>query len=89
MVTNSKSSYEQKLSQILRDYDRLIVIARNGYVSADEKQIVKVESFEELLDARETLQKPIIYYKVNDVKSEFMVEDDDKLYKFVLKEADL
>ena len=89
MVTNSKSSYEQKLSQILRDYDRLIVIARNGYVSADEKQIVKVESFEELLDAREALQKPIIYYKVNDVKSEFMVEDDDKLYKFVLKEADL
>lgn len=89
MVTNSKSLYEQKLSQILRDYDRLIVIARNGYVSADEKQIVKVESFEELLDAREALQKPIIYYKVNDVKSEFMVEDEDKLYKFILKEADL
>ena len=89
LVTNSKSKYEQKLAQILRDYDRLIVIARNGYESADKKTVIKVDSFEELLDAREALQKPIIFSKVNDVKSEFMVEDDDKLFKYILKEADL
>ena len=26
---------------------------------------------------------------INNVKSEFFVEDEDKLYKYVLKEADL
>ena len=89
LVVNSKSKYEQRLNQILREYDRLIVIARNGYESTEEKKVIKVDSFEELLDAREALQKPIIYSKINDVKSEFIVEDDDKLFIYILKEADL
>ncbi len=88
-VTMNHNKYQQKLSQILRDYDRIIVIARNGYESNVERQVVKVESFEELLDAQETLQKPIIYSRVNDVKSEFIVEDEATLYKYVLKESNL
>lgn len=88
-VTMNHNKYQQKLSQILRDYDRIIVIARNGYESNVERQVVKVESFEELLDAQETLQKPIIYSRVNDVKSEFIVEDEMTLYKYVLKESNL
>ncbi len=88
-VVNSKSKYEKRLNEILSEYDRLIVIARDGYSSLEEKQVVKVDSIEELLDARETLQKPIIYSRINDVKSEFLVEDEDKLFKYVLKESDL
>ena len=88
-VTTNHNKYQQKLSQILRDYDRIIVIARNGYESNVERQVVKVESFEELLDAQETLQKPIIYSRINDVKSEFIVEDEETLYKYVLKESNL
>ena len=87
-VTYSKNSYQQKLTQILRDYDRIIVIARDGYESNVEKDIVKVITFDELLDIKASLNKPIIYSKVNDIKSEFIVEDEDKLYKFVLKEFD-
>ena len=86
-VTTNHNKYQQKLSQILRDYDRIIVIARNGYESNVERQVVKLESFEELLDAQETLQKPIIYSRINDVKSEFIVEDEDTLYRYVLKES--
>lgn len=87
-VTYSKNNYQQKLSQILRDYDRIIVIARDGYESNVEKEVVKVNSFDELLDIKDNLNKPIIFSKVNDIKSEFIVEDEDKLYKFVLKEFD-
>lgn len=84
-----KSAYEIKLHEILNEYDRLIVVARDGYESDTIMKIVKVGSFEELLDARNILNKPIIYSKINNVKSEFIVEDDNKIYKYVMKEADI
>jgi len=88
-VTSKRNKYQNMLNQILTEYDSMIVIARNGYVSAVEKQVIKVDSFKELLDAKENLGKPIIYSKINNVKSEFIVEDIEVLYKFILKEADL
>ena len=88
-VTAKRNKYQVKLSQILREYDRIIVVAKDGYESNVEKKVVKVVSFYELLDARDMLEKPIIYSRVNDVKSEFIVEDDDKLFKYVLKDSDL
>ena len=83
-----KNKYQTELLNILRDFDREIVIARNGYESNIIKNVVKVDSFKELLDAKENLGKPIIYSKVNSVKSEFIVEDECTLYKFIMKEAD-
>jgi len=88
-VTGNKNKYQAKIQDILREHDRIIVIARDGYESNIERTIIKVESFEELLAAHETLKKPIIFSKVNDVKCEFIVEDNKTLYKYVLKEADL
>ena len=90
LVANSKKSiYDTTLMKILNEYDRFIVIARDGYASNEVKPIIKVESFHELLDAREILQKPIIFSRINNIKSEFIVEDEEHLYKYVLKEADL
>ncbi|MBQ3308146.1 MAG: hypothetical protein IJG68_08170 [Bacilli bacterium] len=86
---NKQSKYEKRLNEILTDYDRIIVEARGGYTSNTTKEVVKVTKFEELLDAREMLKKPIIFSKVNNIKSEFIVEDDNKLYKYVLKEVDI
>ena len=88
-VSVEHSIYREKLLKILREYDRIIVIARGGYESNLEREVVKVDSFDELLEVKKSLQKPIIYSKVNDVKSEFIVEDEDKLYKYTLKEADV
>ena len=87
-VTTKRNEYQTKLAYILREYDRLIVIARNGFVTTREKSITKVENFDELMDARNTLNKPIIYCKINDIKSEFIVEDDERIYKYVMKESD-
>lgn len=87
-ITATSSLYEKKLQRILREYDRLIVIARGDYTIDDSKKLIKVTSFLELLDARNTLEKPIVYVRVNNVKSEFFVEDSEAIYKFTLKEAD-
>ena len=88
-ATSNKNKYQARLHEILRMYDRSIVIARDGYESNKKRDVIKVDSFEELLAAHETLKKPIIFSKVNDVKCEFIVEDNKTLYKYVLKDADL
>ena len=88
-ATANTNSYQRKLQRILKDYDKVIVTSRDGYKIDDDKNIVKVTSFFELLDARDTLEKPIVYVRVNNVKSEFYVEDLNTIYKYTMKEADL
>ena len=88
-VTNNRTKYQQRLMQILRDYDRIIVIARDGYETNKNREVVKLDDFDKLLDVKDNLNKPIIFSKVNDVKCEFIVEDEDKLYKYVLKDDDV
>ena len=87
-VINHKNKFETAVRNILREYDRIIVVARGGYETNVEKRIIKVLDFDELLDARSALNKPIIYSKINNVKCEFIVEDEKILYKYVMKEAD-
>ena len=83
-----KSKYEVELYKILKEYDNFIVTTKDGFKVDENKTILKVSSFKELLDARNTLNKPIIYTKINNIKSEFVVEDDSVIYRYVMKEAD-
>lgn len=87
-VVNNKSAFQKYLNQILRENDGLIVSAKDGYDIPNNKKKVKVMSFRELVDARNALSKPIVYVKINDVKSEFYVEDVEIVYYYVVKEAD-
>lgn len=87
-VTNNKSDYELAVDDLLKEYDEFIVIARDGYESNEDKEIIKIETFKELLDIKNMLNKPIVFYTVNDVKCEFIVEDEKVLYKYIIKEAD-
>lgn len=83
-----KNNYELSLNKILSEYDKYIVNTISSYEYDAEKSIVKVENIKELVDAANVLSKPIIYNKINNVKSEFIVEDTDKIYRFVLKDMD-
>ena len=87
-VTNNKSDYEEALDDILKEYNNIIVVAQDGYESILEKEIIKIGEFEELVRVRDRIGKPIIFSKVNNVKSEFIVEDENVIYKYVIKEAD-
>lgn len=82
------SSYHRKLKSILNTYDRVIVTLNDKNTILNSKDVYHVKTFLELLDVRDTIDKPILYYKVNDIKSEFYVQDSDKTYKFTMKESD-
>jgi lipopolysaccharide/colanic/teichoic acid biosynthesis glycosyltransferase len=88
LANGNKSKYEVELKKILKEYDDYIVLTKEGLEIDENKTILKVSSFKELLDARNTLNKPIIYTKINNVKSEFVVEDESVIYKYIMKEAD-
>ena len=84
-----KDKYHATLDKIFKKYEKDIVISKDGYVEDSAKKIIKLNDFEELVRVHETINKPIVYSKVNDVKSDFIVEDESSIYKYVLKEADL
>lgn len=77
-------SYNRDLKHILRTYDNAIVIVKNapdmeGLVS------VEVDSFVELLDAKENLNQPIVCYKNDEKKtSVFMCASDKNVFYYVL-----
>ena len=83
-----KDRYTKEIKKILRTYDDDIVVARNGFVSLENKRVVKVSDFKELLDAKNILKKPIVYVKINDIKSKFIVEDVECIYEYTVKDLD-
>lgn len=85
---NYDTKYQKQLKHILKEYDRMIVTSRDGYSLNDNIRVIRVTSFTELKDARDVLERPIVYVRVNNVKSEFYVEDGDKVYLYIMKEAD-
>lgn len=86
--SKNNSAYKKKLKEILSTYDRVIITGKDNNLVAKKENIYEVKSFFELLDVRDTIDKPILYYKINDIKSEFYVQDVDTTYKFTLKESD-
>ena len=87
-VTTYRSAYQRKVEELLSEYDSLIVEAEDSYEPNADKELIKVDTFEDLLKIKDEVDKPIIFSRVNDVKSEFIVEDEEKTYKYVLKETD-
>ena len=83
-----KDIYKSKVNKLLRDYDRIIV---NGKISIDESQYsnkIYPESFEEMVDAAQTLEVPIYYYEaIKNEKCFFIIVKDNTLYKYRLTRA--
>lgn len=84
-----KSKYDIELARILKTYDKNIVNATSDFKYDENKEVIKVESIKELVDASNVINKPIVYNKINNIKSDFILEDDNKIYKYTLKEADI
>ena len=87
-TSRKKTLYEIKLNKILKEYDRVIITSRKKV--KETGNIVDVNSFEELLDARDNLEKPIIFNEIHKgQKSVFIVNSEKESYRYVLKQADL
>lgn len=87
-TSRKKSNYENVLSRILREYDRVIVNAKKVPVITGD--VIDVNSFNELLDVRDNIEKPIIFYELHKgQKSVFIVNSDTNVYRYILKQSDL
>ena len=87
-ITVSKSNYTKKLEKIMREYNQIIVETKSSPI-IDESKVFEIDSFEELLDVRETVIKPILYIRVNNQKTYFIISNGEEVYRFVLKAVDL
>ncbi|MDR2063609.1 MAG: DUF5305 domain-containing protein [Candidatus Nomurabacteria bacterium] len=77
------SWYEKKLRAILREYNQLIVEVEN-LPKLPKSQTIEVASFEELLDAHDTILRPILHLQTDEDNSLFVIEDGEMAYVYAL-----
>ncbi|MBR6690953.1 MAG: hypothetical protein IKL65_06430 [Bacilli bacterium] len=89
MLVPKDSKYDKYIKKILNEYDRLIVETPTEPRLAN-KEIIKIKRFEELLDARDNLKRPIMYHSiVSHQKCYFYIESENIIYLLTIKATDL
>lgn len=89
LLKTRKNAYDKYLSKILKEYDRLIV-ETSSFPNIQEYHLLKIKSFNELLDVHDNLNLPIMHYHIaKHQKSAFYILQDKNLYLFTLKAIDL
>ena len=89
LLKTNKSNYDKYIERILNEYDRFIVETKTG-PNLKDSNIVKISNFEELLDLRENIKLPIMYYIItNHTKSYFYIKHNNDLYLLTIKAIDL
>lgn len=88
MNKKGDSQYEVEVNRILSEYDRIIVEATESSINFEGKNIIEASSFLELVDVRDTVEKPIIHIKKNEKECEFLVQDESTVYRYVMNEKD-
>ncbi len=82
------NSYDKILRKILRQYDRLIVNV-NTPPSFEKEDAIEVDSFNELLDAKDNLHNAILYYEViPHRKCYFYINNDNNYIVYTLNNND-
>lgn len=87
-TSKNKSKYDQKVSKILREFDRAITEAKGAFVKTDDANYVEVKSFMELLDVHDNVNEPIIYYKNSEDLSVFVVKNVHDIYYTVIRRSE-
>ena len=85
-INRGKSRYEQRISKILREFDRAITEAKGRFIRNENENYIEVNDFMELLDVHDNLNEPIIYYKnSSNTKSIFVVRNGTDIYYSIIK----
>ncbi len=88
-IMKSETKYDKFVKKMLKEYDRLIVETKT-YVDLSTYNIIEVKSFTELLDVRDNLKAPILYYNITKhLKGVFYIKNDNDIYLLTIKEIDL
>ncbi len=85
-----RSKYDKYVNRLLREYDRLIVETATAPNHINNKDVVEILKFQELLDVRDNLKLPIKYYIVKDHKEcYFYINHEEELYIFKVSANEL
>lgn len=89
MLGVKKTNYDKFIKKILSTYDRLIV-ETTTMPDFNGKDIIKVSKFEELLDVRDNLKLPVMYYIIKKhEKCYFYIRQGKIVYLYTVKDIDL
>ena len=90
IINSRKTLYQKKRDKILKEYDRVISNTKDDVDIKRDAIITEISSFEELLDMRDNLNLPILYYEhIKDEESYFVVKNYKDVYLYILSERDL
>ena len=78
-----KQVYESKVRELLNTYDS-ILLKCGSVPNIDGRNVIKVESMDDLIDAQFEIRKPICYLKQSESCS-FMLLDEKEVYVYVEK----
>ena len=88
-MNRKNSLYNKAIKRINKEYDQIIVTL-NKMPNLENYQIIEVSTFEELLDAKQNLDKPILHIEIHrNQKSYYMIISGNEVYRYTLKEVDL
>ena len=89
LIKEKKNNYDKFIEKILREYDRLIV-ETSTLPKFKNYFLTKVNSFGELIDVRDNLRLPIMYYEVaKHQKCHLYIIDNKNLYLLTVKAVDM
>ena len=87
--TKTISKYDKFINKILKEYDRLIV-ETSTFPDEKDYNVLLINSFNELVDVRDNLRSPIMFYTVKDHKtSKFYILNDNNLYLYTVNSKDI
>lgn len=82
-----ESKYDRYITKLLKEYDTYITESSSTKLD-DKKNVIKTTSFKELLDVRNNLDRPIIYDKVSNDQSRFIIMAEE-VYVFEVNRKDM
>ena len=89
LIKEKKNNYDKFIEKILREYDRLIV-ETSTLPKFNKYFLTKVNGFGELIDVRDNLRLPIMYYEVaKHQKCHLYIIDNKNLYLLTVKAVDM
>lgn len=84
-----KNKFDKYIKKLLVEYDRLIVETASA-PNLTANNVIKIKKFEELLDVRDNLKLPIMYYNLtNHQKAYFYVKHNNDIFLVTIKAVDL
>ena len=87
--TKTISKYDKFINKILKEYDRLIV-ETSTFPNEKDYTVLLINNFNELVDVRDNLHSPIMFYNIKEHKmSKFYILNDNNLYLYIVNSKDI